>query len=224
VDAGLLALATLWQASGHVGDRDAVELTVMATRWQLVLDCLGAAQAPCSQGTLGNFRMRRSAHNVAKALLDRPGALAEHTGGCGARQLRAVLDSTPLVGAGRVEDTLPLRGPALRRATDLAARALGTAAAAVVAAAGLTLVGPRSRKAALDLEGGEPGARARALGLGLAEVARWHPWREPQHTLAAQAPPLQEVPGDHHPDEHAGYRASPGGRPWGEASQAAGRA
>src|SRR2546425_237659 len=42
VEAGLLALATLVQASRHVGDRDAVELTVMDQRWQLVLDGLGA--------------------------------------------------------------------------------------------------------------------------------------------------------------------------------------
>ena len=35
-------LATLLQAYGHVGDRDAVELTVMDKRWQMVLDCLGA--------------------------------------------------------------------------------------------------------------------------------------------------------------------------------------
>jgi hypothetical protein len=32
-DAGLLALATGWQAYGHVGDRDAVALTVMDQRW-----------------------------------------------------------------------------------------------------------------------------------------------------------------------------------------------
>src|SRR5262249_57095677 len=46
VDAGLLALATLLQAYCHVGDRDAVELTVMDKRWQLVLDCLGAEPPP----------------------------------------------------------------------------------------------------------------------------------------------------------------------------------
>jgi hypothetical protein len=34
---------------------------------------------------------------VDKTLLDRTVALAEHTGGFGARQLRAVLDSTPPV-------------------------------------------------------------------------------------------------------------------------------
>jgi transposase len=108
VEAGLLALATLLQAYSHVGDRDAVELTVMDKRWQMVLDGLGAEQPPFSQGTLFNFRMRLIAHNLDKTLLDRTVALAETTGGFGARQLRAVLDSTPLFGAGRVEDTLYL--------------------------------------------------------------------------------------------------------------------
>ena len=54
---------------------------------------------PLSQGTLFNFRMRLITHNWDKTLLDRTAALAEHTGGFGARQLRAVLDSTPLFGA-----------------------------------------------------------------------------------------------------------------------------
>src|SRR5882762_10309601 len=192
VDAGLLALATLLQAYCHVGDRDAVELTVMDKRWQLVLDCLGAEQPPFSQGTLFNFRMRLIAHNLDKTLLDRTVALAENTGGFGARQLRAVLDSTPLFGAGRVEDTLNLLGHALRKACGLAAQALDTSAAAVTEAAGLTLVGHSSLKAALDLDWGEPGARVRALGLVLEEVARWQNWLE-QQTLAAQKPPLKEV-------------------------------
>ena len=46
MEAGLLALATLLQAYCHVGDRDAVELTVMDKRWQMVLDCLGAEHPP----------------------------------------------------------------------------------------------------------------------------------------------------------------------------------
>jgi hypothetical protein len=191
VDAGLLALATLLQAYCHVGDRDAVELTVMDKRWQLVLDCLGAEQPPFSQGTLFNFRMRLIAHNLDKTLLDRTVALAEHTGGFGARQLRAVLDSTPLFGAGRVEDTLNLLGHALRKACGLAAQELGTSAAAVMEAAGLTLVGHSSLKAALDLDWGEPSARGRALGLVLEEVTRWQNWLERQHTRAAQEPPIE---------------------------------
>jgi hypothetical protein len=116
VEAGLLALATLLQAYYHVGDRDAVELTVMDKRWQLVLDCLGAELAPFSQGTLCHFRMRLMAHNLDNILLELTIALAEQTGGCGARQLRAALDSTPLFGAGRVGNTLNRLGHALRKA------------------------------------------------------------------------------------------------------------
>jgi hypothetical protein len=100
VEAGRLALATLVQAYGHVGDRDAVERTVLDKRWQRVLDGLGAEQPPCSQGTLDNFRLRRIAHNLDKTLLERTVAWAEQTGGFGARQLRAVLDSPPCVAPG----------------------------------------------------------------------------------------------------------------------------
>jgi hypothetical protein len=215
VEAGLLALATLLQAYCHVGDRDTVELTVMDKRWQMVLDCLGAAHPPFSQGTLFNFRMRLIAHNLDKTLLDRTVALAEQTGGVGARQLRAALDSTPLFGAGRVEDTLNLRGHALRKAVGLAAQVLGTSAAAVVEDAGLRLVGHSSLKAALDLDWGEPSARSRALGLVLEEVERWQHWLE-QQTLAAQKPPLKAVMAtltqiitqDTEPDPEGG----PGGR------------
>src|SRR5438093_7624110 len=139
VEAGMLALATLLQAYCHVGDRDAVELTVMDKRWQLVLDCLGAEQPPFSQGTLCNFRMRLMAHNLDKILLERTIAVAEQTGGFGARQLRAARDSTPLFGAGRVADTLTLLGHAWRKAVGLAARALGASAEAILEEASLVL-------------------------------------------------------------------------------------
>jgi hypothetical protein len=193
VEAGLLALATLLQAYCHVGDRDAVALTVMDKRGQMVLNCLGAEQPPFRQGTLYNFRMRLIAPNRDKTLLDRTVAWAETTGGFGARQLRAVLDSTPLCGAGRVEDTLNLLGHALRKAVGLAAQELGTSAEAVVEDAGLVLGGHSSLKAALALDWGEPRARARALGLVLDEVARWQRWLAQQQTLAAEPPPLKEV-------------------------------
>jgi len=193
VEPGLLALATLLQAYCHVGDRDAVELTVMDKRWQMVLDCLGAEQPPFSQSTLFNFRMRLIAHDLDKRLLERTVALAEQTGGFGARQLRAALDSTPLFGAGRVEDTLNLLGHALRKAVGLAAQELDTSAEAILVDAGLVLVGQRSLKAALDLDWGKPTAREHALRLVLAEVERWHSWLTQQQHLSVHEPPLQEV-------------------------------
>ena len=193
VEAGVVALATLLQADCHVGDRDAVELTVMATRWQMVLGGLGAEQPPFSQGTLCNFRLRLIAHDLAKVWLERTVALAEQTGGFGARQLRAALDSPPLFGAGRVEETLNLLGPALRQAVGLAAAELGTSTAALIEEADLVLGGHSSLKAALDLDWGEPTARIRALRLVLAEVERWKRGLEQQARLSVHEPPMQEV-------------------------------
>src|SRR4029453_2597324 len=133
VEAGLLALAMLLQAYCNVSDREAVELTVLDKRWQMGLDCLDAEPPPFSQGTLFNFRMRLIQHNLDKTLLERTVALAEKTGGFGARQVRAVLDATPLLGAGRVEDTFNLLGHALRKIVGLAAQELDKAVDAIVA-------------------------------------------------------------------------------------------
>ena len=219
VDAGLLALATLLQAYGHVGDRDAVALTVMDKRWQLVLDCLGAEHPPFSQGTLCNFRMRLIAHNLDKTLLDRTVALAEHTGGFGARQLRAVLDSTPLFGAGRVEDTWNLLGHALRKAVGLAAQKLGISA----------LGGRGGRRA--DAGGPQQSQSRTGPGLGGAPCAclRVGPGPGGGSTVATLAGAAthpggpgtssQGGHGDHHADDHARYRTRPGGRTWREAHQ-----
>ena len=216
VDAGLLALATLLQAYGNVSDRDAVELPVMDKRWQLVLDCLDAEPPPFSPGTLFNFRMRLIQHNLDKTLLERTVALAEQTGGFGARQLRAVLDSPPLCGAGRVEETFNLLGHALRKVVELAAATLDTSVDAIVADAGLLLVGHRSLKAALALDGGVPAAREHALGLVLEEVERWKGWLEPPHQLSAHEPPMQEMMETithlRAPDTEPAPAGGPGGR------------
>lgn len=193
VEAGLWALALLLQAYGTVGDRDAVALTVMAKRWQMVRDCLDTAPPPCSQGTLCNLRMRLLEHDLDQALLDRTVALAAKTGGCGARQRRAALDSTPLLGASRVEDTLHWLGHALRKAVGLVAQARETSADVLLEEAGLPLVGCRSLKAALDLRWGEPGAKGQALRLVLEEGERWKRWLEQHQHLPEPEAPLQEV-------------------------------
>ena len=193
MEVGLLALALLLQAYGNGSDRDAVERTVMDKRWQMVLDGLGTDQPPCSQGTLCNLRMRLMAHNLDKTLLDRTVTLAEKTGGFGARQRRAALASTPLFGAGRVEDTLHVLGHALRKAVGLVAPALGTSVDGLLEEAGLTLGGPSSLQAALDLHWGEPRAKEQALRLVLEEVDRWKRGLEQPQSLPEPQSPLREV-------------------------------
>jgi len=125
---------------------------------------------------------------VAGARRHRTVAVAEQPGGCGARQLRAALDATPLCGAGRVEDPCTRLGHARRPAVGRAAQALGRSAAARREAAGLELVGPRSRHAALDRAWGAPTARESAWRVGREEGERWHRGLEPPPRSAPEPP------------------------------------
>jgi hypothetical protein len=146
-----LALATLLQAYTQVSDDAVIEATTMDRRWPLVLDCLDAETPPCSTGTRGAFRQRLMAPQRERRLLERPGALAATRGACGPRPWRAALESSPLWGAGGVDDTSKLLGHALRQAVGVIARQQGRGRRAVAEAAGASLVAGASRKAVLDL-------------------------------------------------------------------------
>ena len=168
-----LALATILQACTGVSDDEVIEATVMDRRWQLVLDCMGAEEPPFSKGTLVGFRKRLIEKNLDRRLVERTVELAARTGGFGARALRAALDSSPLWGAGRVEDTFNLMGHALRRALGVIAvlqgRGQAAGTAVVAAQAGVPQLAASSLKAALDADWDDPAARDAALAavLGL---------------------------------------------------------
>src|SRR5437773_9586102 len=128
----LVAMVTLLQAYDQVGDAEAVVTAQVDQRGQLALGCLGASAAPFSQGALVKFRARMIAHDLDHKLLDRTVALAKQTGRFGWQALRAALDSSPLVGAGRVEDTWNLIGRALRTVATCAAKTLDISRAQVL--------------------------------------------------------------------------------------------
>jgi hypothetical protein len=166
-----LALATILQAYTGVSDDEVIEATVMDRRWQLVLDCMNAEEPPFSKGTLVGFRKRLIEKNLDRRLVERTVELAAATGGFGARALRAALDSSPLWGAGRVEDTFNLMGHALRKALGVIAVLQGRGQAAgtadVAAQAGVPQLAASSLKAALDRDWDDPAARDDALAVVL---------------------------------------------------------
>lgn len=211
--AALLAMVTLLQAYDQVGDAEAVVAAQVDQRWQLVLGCLGAVDAPFSQGALVKFRERMIAHDLDRQLLDRTVALAKHTGRFGWQALRAALDSSPLVGAGRVEDTWNLIGRALRTVATCAAKTLRIPRDEVLREAGVTLLGAGSLKAALDIDWGDPAAQTAALARLLTEVDRLEQWVA-THVPVADAPPVQAALGalrrvltqDLEPDPTTGQR------------------
>jgi hypothetical protein len=138
----------------------------MDRRWQLVLDCLGAEEPPFSKGTLAGFRERLIEQDLDRRLAGRTWSW-RRAPGVGARALRAALGSSPLWGAGRVEDTRNLMGHALHKARGVIAAAQGGAGRSDCDRCG---AGPGCRswrasslKAALNLGWDDPAARDQAL-------------------------------------------------------------
>src|SRR4051794_39156360 len=165
-----LALALILQAYTGVSDDEVIEATQMDRRWQLVLYCLDREEAPFSKGTLVAFRQAVIAQDLDRRLIEQTVALAQRQGGPSPRHLRAALDSSPLWGAGRVEDTYNLLGHALRKALGVIARQQGRGLAALAAEAGAGIATSSSLKAALDLDWDGPAAQATALTAVLAAL------------------------------------------------------
>ena len=171
-----LALVTLLQAYTGASDDEAIEARTMERRWQLVLDCLDSETPPFSKATLVRFRRGLMAQGLDRRLIERTIEVAQQTRGFSARALRAALDSSPLWGAGRVEDTYNLLGHALRKALRVIARQQGRELAAVAREARAELVAGSSLKAVLDLDWEQPGERQHALEQVLTvldAVERW---------------------------------------------------
>ncbi len=176
-----LALATIPQAHTGASDDEVIEATVMDRRWQLVLDCMDVEHAPFSKGTLVTFRQRLIERALDRRLIERTVELAAETKAVGGRQLRAALDSSPLWGAGRVEDTYNLLGHALRKALGVIARQQGRGLTEVAVEVQTPLLGgERSLKATLDCNWDDPAERTVALEQVLAALTTVEGWLDQQ--------------------------------------------
>jgi hypothetical protein len=189
----LLAMVTLLQAYERKSDAAAVEEAVFDRRWQMVLDCIGAEDPIFSQGVLVDFRRRLIEHDMDRRLIERTVELARRTKAFGDKVLRVALDSAPLWGAGRVEDTFNLIGHALDVVVDCAAHVLGVDAEHVRAEAKLELLGKSSVKAALDIDWDDEDQQRCALGRLLDEVKRLRAWLASKLPDQLAQPPLKEA-------------------------------
>ena len=108
----MLCMVVLLQGYVGASDAEAVEMAVMDRRWQLVLDCLDVEEPPFSQGALQAFRARMVENGIDRVLLERTvalvrdGAVTKAEGQHLSKAVRVAIDSRPLSGAGRVEDTI----------------------------------------------------------------------------------------------------------------------
>lgn len=186
-----LDLAIILQAYMGLSDDELIEATTMDLRWQMALDCLGCEQPPFSKGTLVAHRQRMIEHALDRRLIERTVEVAEQKGGFGPRQLRAALDSSPLWGASRVEDTYNLLGHALRKALSVIAGQQGRGLADVAKEAEASLLAGTSLKAALDLNWDDPVERQRALAMVLETLESVEQWLAAQSERSAD-PVVQE--------------------------------
>jgi len=143
-----LVPATIVQAYTGASDDEVIEATLMDRRWQLVLDCLDSEQAPFSKGTLIAFRKRLIEAQMDRRRISRTIEITTQSHEFGPRALRAALDSSPLWGAGRVEDTCNLVGHALKKVMRVVVDQQERTVAEVAQEAGAELVCGESLKAA----------------------------------------------------------------------------
>lgn len=192
----LMAMALILQGYLGVSDGDAVELTVLDLRWQMVLGRLGCDEPAFSQGALFEYRERLIRTGMDRRLLERTIEVARETGAFDwkklPKDLRIAVDSSPLVGAGRVEDTINLLAHAGRKIVECAAELLGWPAEKVAKQAGIPVLLGSSVKKALDVEWSDGNAKAEALGRLVTQLDSLEVWVQSRLREELKSPPLNE--------------------------------
>lgn len=192
----LMAMAMLLQGYVGASDAESVELTVVDLRWQMVLGCLGADTPPFSQGALHDFRYRMIRHDMDRRLLERTVQLARKTEAFDWKKLpktlRVAMDSSPLEGAGRVEDTINLFGHAARHVVACVAALLDWDVARVCVAAGIPVLLESSVKKGLDCEWSDPAQKANALQVLVDQLESLQAWIDEHLQEQTAEPPLRQ--------------------------------
>jgi hypothetical protein len=191
----MMAMAMLIQGYLGISDAEMIELTVVDLRVQMVLGCLGAEQPPFSQGALQEFRNRLIAADLDRRVLARTVELAKATKafdpGKLPKTLRVAIDSSPLEGAGRVEDTFNLLAHAARNVVRCAAGLLGWKEEKVCRAAGIPLLLESSLKRALDIDWNDAVEKTEALRTFSRQLDALDSWIARRLPDEVAKPPLQ---------------------------------
>jgi len=176
----LMAMVLLMQGYLGTSDAEAVELTVVDLRWQMVLDRLGCTEPAFSQGALQNFRERLIASGLDRRLLERTVELAKETRAFDPKKLpkslKVAIDSSPLEGAGRVEDTFNLLGHAARLVVECVAGILELEVVQVCRRAGIPVLLEPSIKKGLDCDWSDPNEKQAALDELLRQLESLKAW------------------------------------------------
>lgn len=178
----LLCMAMLLQGYLQVSDAEAVRLSATDACWRMVLGTLPEKgdEPAFSQGGLQQFRERVMRHDMDRRFLERTIEVAKRSRAFDwkklPKNLRVAVDSRPLVGAGRVEDTLNLLGHAGRKVAECVAMELETSFDDVCRKAGAPLLLASSIKAGLDIEWNSADVKEEALNRLWGQLEKLRTW------------------------------------------------
>ena len=190
----MLCMVVLLQGYVGASDAEAVEFAVMDRRWQMVLNCLDEEEPPFSQGALQAFRQRMVAHEMDRVLLERTaalvreGVLTKSEGQSMSKAVRVAIDSRPLAGAGRVEDTINLLGHAARNIVRVVSKILEREPEEICRKAGIKLLLAPSIKAGLDIDWSDPRQKETAIEIVERQVDSLVTWVEKHLDDGVDAP------------------------------------
>jgi hypothetical protein len=192
----LMSMALLLQGYLQVSDAEAVRLSATDLCWRLVLGTLNERgdEPAFSQGGLQQFRDRMIRHDMDRRLLERTVEVAKKSRAFDWRKLpktlRVAVDSRPLAGAGRVEDTINLLGHAGRKIAQCMAAWLQTSVEEVCGQARAPLLLGSSIKAALDIDWNDADAKQEALTRLCVQLDRLSAWVEKRRPDENEDAPL----------------------------------
>ena len=193
----MMAMALIIQGYLRVSDGEAIELTVVDLRWQMVLDRIGETHPAFSQGALFDFRERLIENELDLWILQRTAELARSTKGFDAKKIPKTLcvaiDSSPLAGAGRVEDTINLIGHAARKVVECIAELLECKFETVCQEAGIPLLLESSIKKALDRDWSDAVQKAEAVNVLAKQVLALERWIDRNLEQETKKPPLSRL-------------------------------
>lgn len=196
VPPAMMAMAMLVQGYLGISDAEMIELTIVDLRVQMVLGCLGGEEPAFSQGALQEFRDRLIGADLDRRVLERTVELAKTTKAFDHRKLpktlRVAIDSSPLEGAGRVEDTFNLLAHAARNLVACAASLLGWSEDKVCTQAGIPLLLETSIKTALDIDWNDAADKADAIKRFSRQLDSLQSWIERRLPEEVAKPPLKD--------------------------------
>ena len=172
VPPSLLATALLLQTYDRVSDEEAKARADFDLRWKVALG-IGIEDRPFAKSTLQVFRAQLILHEKVMAIFKQSLAFARRTGHLKNRKIKAVLDTSNILGRGAVKDTYNLLADGIVRLSRVLACLDGTKPDVWAMGHNLSrYFGPASIKAEAQINWEDAGARQKFLSSVVADADR----------------------------------------------------